>query len=100
MPVNSVSLTEFRGKWRVQCCTNPDFFSRGMLHCCKAGFLKIRLYAPLQLQIFRKFWQGKPADCHFYKNSGFAVIRIAFFLEILALQTLHLSVFFFRRHSA
>jgi len=94
------NLSRFAGKLRVQCCTHPDFFSRGIPHRCKVGFSKIWLCATLQRLIFRKFWQGNLSDCHFYRNFGFTNIRIAFFTEIPALQTLHTPVFFFQRHSA
>jgi len=100
MMCKSFHLPFSRRKCLVQCCTHPDFFSRGIPHRCKAGFQKIWLCASLQRPFFRKFWQGNLSDCHFYRNFGFTNIRIAFFTEIPALQTLHMPVFFFQRHSA
>jgi len=100
MTSRTCNLSGFSRKCLVQRCTNPEFFSRGMWHLCKAGFFEIRLCASLQRPFFRKFCQENTADCHFYKNTGFTVLRIAIFPEILALQTLHMPVFFFQRHSA
>jgi hypothetical protein len=98
--IKDVGLPEFCGKWRSSLTESRYFFSRGILHNRKSFLREKRFFVMFRLLFVREYYQINYVDCHFFKNTGFRVMRIAIFPADLAFPLCRTSVFFFQRHSA